>query len=122
MKKILVAEDDIFLNKVYKTKLTLNKYEVRSVYRGDRVMEEVKEYKPDLIILDVIMPGQDGFAVLRDLKSDSETKRIPVMVLTNLSGENDKKSIMALGASKYLTKVNVSIGEVMTEIERQLNS
>lgn len=121
-KKVLIAEDDIFLNKVYKVKLRSRNFETINVYRGDLVMKEAMASKPDLILLDIIMPGQDGFSVLRDLKNNSETKNIPVIVLSNLSEESDKNTLMALGAKKFLTKVDVSISEVLDAIEKELAS
>jgi DNA-binding response OmpR family regulator len=120
MKKVLIAEDDIFLNKVYKVKLKSNNYETVNVLRGDLVIDEVTSSKPDLILLDVIMPGKDGFAVLKELKESSSTRNIPVIILTNLSEESDKNTLLGLGAKKFLTKVDVSIADVVEVIRQEL--
>jgi len=120
MKKVLIAEDDVFLNKVYKVKLKSKNLETIQVYRGDKVMDEARASKPDLIILDVILPGKDGFAVLKELKENQITKDIPVIVLTNLSEESDKNTLLGLGAKQFLTKVNVSINEVVSLVNQEL--
>ena len=120
MKKILIAEDDVFLNKIYKVKLRSKNYDTVHVYKGDEIIPEVESSKPDLIILDVIMPGKDGFAVLKELKERQDTKNIPVIVLTNLSEESDKAILLAMGAKRFMTKVNVSFSEVIEAISQEL--
>lgn len=120
MKKVLLVEDDIFLSKIYKKKLGLRNIDTESVVNGNEAVARAKEYDPDLIILDIILPGQNGFEVLRELKRDGQTRDVPVIVLTNLSADSDKNMILALGARRFMTKVNVSINEVLDEVEKEL--
>jgi DNA-binding response OmpR family regulator len=120
LKKILMVEDDEFLNKVYEAKLSGEDFQMYHVYRGDEVMKQALEVKPDLIVLDIILPGKDGFDVLKELKSDKRTKDIPVMVLTNLSEEVDKQKLLNLGAKTFATKVKLTISEVVEMIKGEL--
>lgn len=122
MKRILMVEDDEFLNKVYEAKLADKNFETYHVFRGDEVMERVIQVKPDLIVLDLILPGKNGFEVLRELKGSIRTKKIPVIVLTNLSEASDKEAIMELGAKIFAVKSNLSIDEVVGLIKDELSN
>jgi len=122
MKRILMVEDDEFLNKVYEAKLAEENFETYHVFRGDEVMRQVIEVKPDLIVLDLILPGKNGFEVLKELKRNIKTKKIPVIVLTNLSESSDKEVIMKLGAKIFAVKSNLSIDEVVGLIKVELSS
>ncbi len=80
-----------------------------------------KEQKPDLILLDLILPKINGFDVLKNLKADKETKEIPVIVLTNLEGIEDVERVLSLGATTYLVKTQYEIEEVLGKIKKALN-
>lgn len=117
---VLVVEDDPFYSKIYKTKLAKEKIESEIVSNGDEALKAVKASAPGLILLDLIMPGKDGFETLAELKGDASMKNIPVIVLSNLSQEEDIKRIMDLGAAEYLVKANVPIQEVIDKVKHTL--
>lgn len=119
-KYVLVVEDDPFYSKIYKTKLAKEKIESQIVSNGNEALKAVKELVPGLILLDLIMPGKDGFETLAELKSDPVLQGIPVIVLSNLSQEEDIQRIMDLGAAEYLVKANVPIQEVIDKVKHNL--
>lgn len=101
---ILLAEDDALLIRLYQKKLTHDGFEVRVATNGEEALAEVTKEKPDLILLDIMMPKMNGMQVLEQLKKEEGTKHIPVIVLSNLSADVDAEKIMELGASAYLVK------------------
>jgi DNA-binding response OmpR family regulator len=119
-KKILVAEDDKFLIKVYESKLFKEGYIVKISTNGEEALKDIKEMKPDLILLDLIMGKKNGFEVLAEMQKDSELRKIPVIILSNLGQDEDLKKGLDLGAHDYIIKSNASISEVVEKIERQL--
>jgi two-component system, OmpR family, alkaline phosphatase synthesis response regulator PhoP len=116
-KKILIVEDDQFLLKIYDVKFKKEGYDVMLAEDGDLAIELAKSSKPDLILLDLILPKKDGFDVLKELKSDAGLKDIPVIVLTNLGQDEDAKKGMELGADDYVIKANTSIDDVVEKAE-----
>lgn len=119
--RVLVAEDDKFLSGVYKNKLTKEGFEVILVMNGREVLAAARQKKPDIILLDLIMPGKDGFEVLKELKNDADLKDIKVIILSNLSQEEDKKRVMDLGALDYVVKANVSFREIVETVKHHLS-
>lgn len=117
---VLVVEDDPFYSKIYKTKLAKEKIDSQVVSNGDEALQAVKALRPGLILLDLIMPGKDGFETLAELKADAATKDVPVIVLSNLSQEEDIKRVMEMGAVEYLIKANVPIQEVIGKVKNHL--
>ncbi|TSC55454.1 MAG: hypothetical protein G01um101418_938 [Parcubacteria group bacterium Gr01-1014_18] len=115
--KILVVEDDRFLSKVYSTKLTAGGYETLLAGDGEEGARRVAEDLPDLVLLDIVMPKKNGFDVLREVKSSSKTKDIPIIILSNLGQEDDVKKGMELGAVDYLVKTNLSIHDVVRKVQ-----
>lgn len=121
MKKILFIEDEAALQKTLSEALTQEDYKVISALDGENGLKEAKEQKPDLILLDLILPKMNGFDVLAKLKSLDETKNIPVIVMTNLENiENVERAIEA-GATTYLCKAQYSLGEILEKIRRTLD-
>lgn len=114
--KILVAEDDNLYARVYQNKLTKEGYLVTVVGSGTEAVKKAKEIDPDLMLLDLIMPGMDGFEVLEKIKKDPATKKIRVVVMSNLGQDSDIVRAKELGAEEYLVKANISIMEVMEKI------
>ena len=104
MTKILIADDDELMGDMYKTMLTLEKYDVTLIDQADEVIGKVIELKPSLILLDVMMPKINGIELLKQLKNNPETKSIPVVILTNLSVPEQINQALSLGAVKYLIK------------------
>jgi putative two-component system response regulator len=117
---VLVVEDDPFYSKIYKTKLAREQIDSEIVSNGNAALQAVKKLRPGLILLDLIMPGKDGFETLGELKADKATENIPVIVLSNLSQEEDIKRILALGAVEYLVKANVPIQAVVDKVKHHL--
>jgi DNA-binding response OmpR family regulator len=120
-KRILLVEDNPSLSKLYQIKLSMNGYEVIVVRDGQECLDAVEKYKIDAILLDIIIPKIDGFAVLKKLKSVPKTKEIPVILLTNLGQEEDMKKGKELGAQGYLIKSNFTPAEVAKKIEEVLS-
>ncbi len=120
MKRILFIEDESALQKTLGEVLRENGYEVISALDGETGIKSAKTKKPDLILLDLILPKLSGFEVLKQLKKDEETKNIPVIVLTNLEEVKDVEKAMELGATTYLVKANYSLKEVVDKIKAAL--
>lgn len=120
MKTILFIEDEPTLQKSVGQFLEGGEYEVRSALDGELGLQMAKKFKPDLILLDLILPKKDGFEVLKNLKSDEETKKIPIIVLTNLEGGADVERALSLGATTYLVKANYELPEVVKKIKEVL--
>jgi len=121
MKKILLIEDDKILVRVYANKLKKAGYSVLFQENGKEALERAKKEKPDLIILDLVMPEKDGFETLEDIKTDEKTKKIPVLIISNLGQEADQEETKKLGAVKHLVKANVSFKEIQKEIDKLLS-
>ncbi len=116
-KKILLAEDDEYISLAYSDGISRAGFDVVVASDGEEAMEKIRSGKPDLILLDLIMPVKDGFSVLRDLKEDSELSKIPVIILSNLGQDSEIKEGKALGAVDYLVIANVSMNEVICRIQ-----
>jgi len=115
--KILIVEDDQFLVKVYTTKLAAEGFEIEMAISGDEALKKAKSFKPNLILLDIMLPAQNGFEVLASLKKTAGTKKIPVIILSNLGQDSDVEKGKKLGAADYLVKTNFSINEVVKKIK-----
>jgi len=120
MKKILFIEDESALQKTFGEILKQEGYEMTSALNGEVGLRLAKTQKPDLILLDLILPRVHGFEVLKKLKEDKETKDIPVIVLTNLEGIGDIDKALELGATTYLVKAQYSLEEVVEKIKKAL--
>ncbi|MDD4901446.1 MAG: response regulator [Patescibacteria group bacterium] len=119
-KKILIVEDDSLLAKVLSESFLIEKFRVVMVNNGLDAAKAVKTFLPDIILLDLIIPGLDGFAVLKQLKSDAKTKNIPVAVISNLSDVGDVKSTKALGADEYFIKANTEMDKIVKYVKNKL--
>ncbi|MDD5566794.1 MAG: response regulator [Patescibacteria group bacterium] len=119
-KFILIIEDEQTLARSLTDKLTRSGYRVESEIEGVRGLRKVVETKPDLVILDIILPGLNGLKVLKSLKSKSCTKDIPVILVSNVDDKESQDEGMKLGAANYLIKTNVSLAKIIQEIERHI--
>lgn len=115
--KILFVEDEPSLQKAISELLTQEGFEIFSAIDGEEGLKMAKKEKPNLILLDLILPKKDGFEVLKELKADSELKDIPVIVLTNLEGMGNVEKALELGATTYLVKANYELEDVVTKIK-----
>lgn len=119
-KRVLIVEDDALLLRVLSEAFTNENFEVTTVEDGLKVAEGVKNFSPDIILLDLIIPGIDGFEVLKRLKADAGTKKIPVVILSNLEQVGDVKSGKALGADEYFIKANIEMSELVKYVKIRL--
>lgn len=119
-KRILLVEDDAALSAVYKSRLELEGFETREVQNGEEALSAALEYKPDLIVLDAMMPKISGFDVLDILRNTPETTNIKIVMLTALSQPKDKERAEALGVDDYLVKSQVVIGDVVDRVKFHL--
>jgi DNA-binding response OmpR family regulator len=120
VKKILIVEDDEAISNMYQTKLKQGGYEVLSAFNGADGLSMAKKEKPDLILLDVILPQLDGFAVLEELKEGKDTAKILVVMLTNLSTSEDQAKAKQLGADAYLVKASLTPTEMGATVAKIL--
>ncbi|OGZ17624.1 MAG: hypothetical protein A2Z78_00520 [Candidatus Nealsonbacteria bacterium RBG_13_36_15] len=117
---ILIVEDDKFLRELIVQKLIKENYEVSEAIDGEQGIKKIKEEKPDLILLDLILPGIDGFEVLSRMKEDPELSSIPVIILSNLGQKEDVERGLKLGAIDYLIKAHFTPGEIIEKIKKAL--
>ena len=117
MAKILIVEDDKFLRELITQKILKEGYQVIGAVNGEEGVAKTKEVKPDLVLLDLILPGIDGFEVLRQIKEDPETSKVPVIILSNLGQKDDVERGVQLGASDYMVKAHFTPGEIVAKIK-----
>ena len=120
MPKILFVEDEPMLQKELAEILNQEKFKTLSAFDGEEGLKVAQVEKPDLILLDLILPKKDGFEVLKELKAGKKTKDIPVIVLTNLEGVGDIEKALELGATTYLVKANYKLEDVIGKIKELL--
>lgn len=118
---VLLVEDDVFLSGIYQKKFEMEGYKVSLADNGEKALVEVKKKKPDIVMLDILLPKLDGFAVLSKLKADPEVKDIPVILLTNLGQKDDVEKGLQMGASDYLIKAHFKPSEVVDKIKKVLH-
>lgn len=119
-KKILLVEDDNNLANVYQTRLQAEGFDLRRVPNGEEALAAAIAYKPNLILLDVMMPKVSGFDVLDILRNTPETANMKVIILTALSQDSDKERAVNLGVDDYLVKSQVVISDVVDRIKQHL--
>ncbi|MCW1929713.1 MAG: response regulator [Candidatus Kerfeldbacteria bacterium] len=121
MTKVLIVEDDKFLSELISTKLEKEECEVYLAADGEQGVQLATEKRPDIILLDIMLPGMSGFEVLEQLKSEkSSVKDIPVLILSNFGQDAKVKEGLKLGASDYLVKANFTTGEIVEKIQSVL--
>jgi two-component system alkaline phosphatase synthesis response regulator PhoP len=116
--QILVVEDDTFLRSVYSTKLTKAGFIIKIAVDGVEAMEILKSFVPDIILLDLIMPRKDGFSTLEDIKKQENLRGVPVIITSNLGQQEEIDRVMAMGATDFITKSNLSLSELIEKINR----
>lgn len=115
--KILIVEDDKFLRELISQKLVKEQYDVSSAIDGEEGIKKIKEEKPDMVLLDLILPGIDGFEVLTKMKEDTSISNIPVIILSNLGQKEDIERGLKLGAKDYMIKAHFTPGEIIEKIK-----
>ncbi|PIP17410.1 MAG: response regulator [Candidatus Portnoybacteria bacterium CG23_combo_of_CG06-09_8_20_14_all_37_13] len=116
-KTILFIEDEAHFQKLVGEQLEEQNFKVLSALNGEIGLKKAIENKPNLILLDLILPKKDGFEVLKELKASEQTKNIPVIVLTNLESAQDVQRALNLGATTYLVKTNYKLEEIIKKIK-----
>ena len=119
-KKILLVEDEMALSAVYRSRLELEGFDVREGHNGEDALSATVEYRPDLILLDAMMPKISGFDVLDILRNTPETANVRIIMLTALSQPKDKERAESLGVDDYLVKSQVVISDVVSRIKYHL--
>lgn len=120
MKKILIIEDESSLQKTFSDLFQGEGYQTISALDGEEGLRSAKTDRPNLILLDLVLPKIHGLDVLRQLKEDLGTKEIPIIILSNLEGANEVERALELGASTYLVKANYTLKEVLAKIKKEL--
>ncbi|MES3017466.1 MAG: response regulator [Bacteroidota bacterium] len=120
MSKILIIEDDSFLQGLETNKLKKSNYEVITASTGQEGIEKINEEGIDLILLDLILPGFDGFEILKKIRGTEKLKALPVIVFSNLAEEKDVKKAQDLGATDFMVKSNFTLDELVEHIGKIL--
>ncbi len=115
--RILVVEDDPLLSDLLAQKFSSEEFAFLYAPTGEAALEMVKKDKPDLVLLDIMLPGIDGFEVLKQIKASPDTKDIPVVILSNLGQEADILKGTQLGAEKFIVKVTLTLDEVVSLVQ-----
>ena len=121
-KKILLVEDDEMLSQVYRSRFEIEGFDVKEVYNGEDALSAAISFKPDIILLDAMMPRISGFDVLDILRNTPETANIAIIMLTALSQPRDKERAESLGVDDYLVKSQVVIGDVVARVKKHLGN
>ncbi len=117
---VLVVEDDPFYGNIYRTKLAKENIDAEVVLNGDVALDFAKKRKPNLVLSDLIMPEKDGFQMLQEFKKDPSLKDIKIIILSNLSQEEDIQRVKDLGAEEYLVKANIPLQTVIEKVKSHL--
>jgi CheY-like chemotaxis protein len=120
MAKILIVEDDPLMSRMYQKIFTFEGYEVEMAQDGEDGLEKVRSTKPTLVLMDIMMPKMNGLQALEKLKADPETKAIPVIMLTNLAGQQDAETALSKGAIKYIIKSEFEPKQVVNMVKEIL--
>ena len=118
--KILLIEDDTTLSKMYERKFTTDGFEVVTAFDGIEGLAKTTSEKPDLVLLDIMLPKLDGLAVFKKMRSQTETFNTPVILLTNFGQEDTVMECFKLGAVDYLLKADVTPQQVVEKVEKFL--
>lgn len=122
-KRVLLVEDDDFLRELFLKKLNQFDFEVEGAQNGREGIEKVSSFKPDIVVLDIIMPEVSGFDVIKTIRAleDSDLSSIPILIVSNLGQEEDVAKALRYGANDYLVKAHSDTNEIVRRIQEQLN-
>ena len=115
-KTVLIVEDDVFLMSLLKNRMESAGFSILAAKDGEEAIKILKEIKPDLILLDIILPGKSGFEVLEEMKSDPQISNAPVMIISNLGQDMDIDRGKDLGALEYFVKARSSMDDVIEKV------
>ena len=117
---VLIVEDDVFLAEIYQKKFEMEGFKISMATNGEKGLADIKKKKPDIVLLDILLPKLDGFAVLEAAKADSSIKNIPIILLTNLGQKDDVQRGLDEGAEDYLIKTHFKPSEVVDKVRAVL--
>ena len=120
MTKIAIIEDDPVISQMYRMKFEADGYEVAMADNGQRGVDMVKDFKPDIVLLDLQMPQMNGAEALAEIRSKAWGKDTPVMILTNLGEEEAPKELKKLGVSSYIVKADLTPKQVVAKVKKIL--
>ena len=120
MARVLVAEDDALLSSFLVKRLQVEGYETRAAYDGQATIDAVKNWKPDLLLLDILMPVKDGYDVLAEMRADSAVASTPVLVVSNLSADQDIQRAKEFGVKYFVTKADTTPEAVAQKVRDML--
>ncbi|EKD58255.1 MAG: response regulator receiver protein [uncultured bacterium] len=120
-KRLLIVEDDTVLQNALSSYLRAESFEVMCAVDGEEGVKIALAEKPDLILLDIVLPKKDGYQVLQEIKANEDTKHIPIVLLTNLGSISDVEKALEMGATTYLVKADYKLEEVTEKIKEILN-
>ena len=119
-KKVLIVEDDPHIREVYLTKLAQEGFGAEEAFDGEDALNKLKHSKPDVVMLDLMLPGKDGFWLLSQMQSDPTLIDIPVVVLSNLGQDEDRERALKFGVKEYMVKAESPIVRVMNNVKKYL--
>lgn len=117
-KRLLVAEDDRFLGNAYRMKLTKAGYDFKLVSDGEEALAVIDDFKPDVMLLDLVMPKKDGFSTLEEIRKNKKFKDLPIIVASNLGQKEDLDRAKILGATDYIVKSDISMEDIVTKVNK----
>lgn len=118
--KILIVEDEDILAKVLQEKLEDDNFKVSVAYDGVSALSMIKNLKPDMVLLDLLLPKMSGLEVLASIKKDDDLSNIPVIILSNLSNDPEVKKALSMGAVDYMVKTKHPINEVIEKVNKYI--
>lgn len=121
MAKILLVEDDKFLRDLLTKRLSKEGFEIETAVDGEEGLKKVQETKPDLVLLDLILPGINGFDVLKKIRENPALSDVKIIVLSNLGQKEDVKRALDLGAQDYLVKAHFTLDEIIEKVKKNLS-
>lgn len=120
-KEVLVIEDDLFILDTIALKLKNSGFTIASAKNADEAEAALSKNKPDIVLLDIILPQVNGLEILKRIKSDPIKKSIPVIIFSNLGSDKDKKDAMDLGAAEYMVKADFTPSQVVEKVKQMLS-
>lgn len=117
-KTVLIVEDDEFLRSLTAKRLEKDNYQIEIAVDGENAISALEKIKPDIILLDLLLPGKDGFEVLKSIRSTDAVKNVPVVIFSNLGQKEDIEKAKALGVDDFLIKANFTLDDVVSKINK----
>ena len=120
LKKVLIVEDDVHVSRVFQIQLEKMGFTTVLGFDGEEAIKILASEKPDLVILDLMIPKKDGFEVIEEIRKNSEFLKTPVIVISNLGQDTDKARALGLGATEYLVKIDHPIQDIVDMVKAYL--